>query len=242
MGDGIPFFDIILFAVIAGFVIMRLHSVLGKRTGHEKPPHDPFSQQKKDPFASREDDTANREAANSDNVIALPDRASAGPDVEDDSDMPPANTLAGGLMRVRMLDPNFDELEFLHGAKMAHEMVINAYATGDFDTLSGLLGRTLYGDFARAIEEREEAGETMMTKLVTIRSADIIEAQTQNEMISLTVEFVSEQVKELRDADGNLIDGNPDKIEVETDIWTFQRDARSSDPNWELVGTRVRED
>lgn len=228
MSDGFPFFDIILFAMIAGFVILRLRSVLGRRTGHERQRHDPISDGSED----------------NDNVVSLPDRSNETLD-DDDQETPedlPEDSLAAGLMRIKIADPSFDEREFAGGAKGAFEMIVQAFAKGDEDTIRGLVSGPLYGGFVQAIEAREQAGETQETTIVSIRSADIVDAELDGTEAKVTVEFITEQVKVTRAADGSVVDGDPDKIELLTDIWTFARDVRSADPNWELIAARVPEE
>lgn len=229
MGSSFPLFEIILYAMIAGFLILKLRGVLGRRTGHEKQRPDPFS--------------APQEAANEsaqdkqDNIIQLPDRAAS---TEDDIDE--RDPLTASLMRIKLADPLFEEKEFLGGARGAFEMIVQAYAAGDVDTLKMLVSGPLYGGFVQAIEEREQAHETQETTIVTIRTAEITAAELDGKEARVTIEFVSEQVKVTRDGDGKVIDGDPDKIELLTDIWTFERDVRASNPNWELVAARVPEE
>ncbi len=225
MGNGVPFLDIILLAMVAGFVIFKLRSVLGRRTGHEQRRPDPLSDVPK--------------TNDNGNVVRLPDRA-ADPDAE--ADESPAGTMAAGVMRIKLADDQFDEREFLHGAKMAFGMIVDTFAKGDVDALRPLLSRDLFGSFAAAIEAREKAGEVQETTIVTIRSTDIVEASLEDNIAKVTVEFVTEQVKVTRGADGEIIDGDPDRIDILTDLWSFARDVQSRDPNWELVATRVPED
>lgn len=224
MGIGVPFLDIILLALFAGFVIFKLRSVLGRRTGHERQRPDPFAEAPK----------------SNDNVVQLPDRASE--TVDEESESVDAGSMAAGIMRIKLADERFDEREFLHGAKMAFAMVVEAFAKGDVDALKPLLSRELFSGFAAAIESREKAGEVQETTIVTIRSADVVEASLEDHQAKVTIEFVSEQVKVTRNADGEVTEGDPDRIDILTDIWTFARDIRSRDPNWELVATRVPED
>ena len=225
MGIGVPFLDIILLALFAGFVIFKLRSVLGRRTGHERQRPDPFAE------PSKSNDNGN--------IVRLPDRSSEA-DAADTVEEP--GSMAAGIMRIKLADERFDEREFLHGAKMAFAMIVEAFAKGDVDALKPLLSCELFGGFAAAIEGREKAGETQETTIVTVRSADIVEATLEDHQAKVTVEFVSEQVKVTRNADGEVTDGDPDRIDILTDIWTFARDIRSRDPNWELVATRVPED
>ena len=232
MGNSFPFLEILIYAMIAGFLIMKLRSVLGRRTGHEKQRPDPFT-------AAPEAESEN------DNVIQLPERAGDAVDEEAvlaDADLEGADPLQAALMRIKLADQDFDETTFAGGAKGAFEMIVQAYATGDVDTLKALVSGPLYGGFVQAIEEREQANETQETTIVTIRSAEVTDAELDGHEARVTVEFISEQVKVTRDADGKVVDGDPDKIDVLTDIWTFERDVRSPDPNWELVAARVPEE
>ncbi|MBT5266161.1 MAG: Tim44/TimA family putative adaptor protein [Rhodospirillaceae bacterium] len=226
MGEGFAFLDIIVFAMIAGFLILRLRGVLGRRTGHEPRRGDPFQQE-------ADDDAEN------DNVIALPDRdddqQANGEDAENDDSL-------SGMMQLKTADPSFDEREFLGGAKSAFEMIVFSFAAGDRDTLLPLLGDDLGAGFEAAIDEREAAGETQETRVAFVKSADVMDVTMKGSQAHVTVEFVSDQVKATRDAAGELIDGDPDRIETITDLWTFARDTHSGDPNWQLVATRSPEE
>lgn len=237
MNDG-SFFEILLYAVLAGFVLFRLHSVLGKRTGHERP-HDPFA-----------DTPANTDSETDadDNVIRLPgqdapsraqDRAQGMATDEIDVD---ADTLPAGITRIKIADESFNEAEFLRGARGAFEMIVQAFAAGDRDALKPLLTPSMHNDFVTAIYEREKERETQETTIVTFRSSDIVEASLTQSLARVTVEFVTDQVKVTRDVDGTVVDGDPDRIETFTDLWTFERDLTSSDPNWALVATSVPEE
>ncbi len=239
MGDGFQFLDIILFAAIAAFFVLRLRGVLGKRTGHDKPTADPFGSREK---AEGEDDT----------VISLPDRnknASAEETADEDAgpaeeiaesteDETAATPLAANLRQVKRADKSFDEDEFVNGAQTAFEWVIDAFAKGDAKTLRPLLSNDVYGDFSGAIEERENAGQMLETTLVGITEARIIEAELQGRTAFVTIKFVSEQVNVVRDSDGEVVEGDPNHVTKITDIWTFARNTRSRDPDWTLVATR----
>ena len=232
MDDGIQFLDIILFAAIAAFFVLRLRGVLGKRTGHEKRP-------KYDPFAKPDQDEGEE-----DKVIPLPDRSRAAKTDEADEEVAEAAEAAGetplgvGLMQIGRVDKAFDEEQFLSGAGTAFEWIINAFAQGDTKALRPLLSNDVYGDFAGAIEEREGAGQTLETTMVGITEAAIIEAELQGRTAFITIKFVSEQVNVVRDSDGEVVEGDPSHVTKITDIWTFARNTRSRDPDWTLVATR----
>ncbi len=241
MDEGFQFLDIILFAAIAAFFVLRLRGVLGKRSGHNKRKPDPFGK----PDGSEDDDNK---------VIPLPDRNRATRDQEaaeeaaqgDADEMPEefaetaedATPLDAGLIQVKRADKSFSEDEFISGSQTAFEWVINAFAQGDTKTLRPLLSNDVYGDFSGAIEERESAGQTLETTLVGITEAAIIEAELQGRTAFVTIKFVSEQVNVVHDSDGEVVDGDPNHVTKITDIWTFARNTRSRDPDWTLVATR----
>jgi predicted lipid-binding transport protein (Tim44 family) len=244
MGD-FQFLDIILFAAIAGFFVLRLRNVLGKRTGHQKPPGQGY-----DPFAKRRG-----EESEEDKVIPLPDRAhsgkgeeqaGAGAAGEEAAEEAPgraaaaeaAGPLGAGLTQIKLADKTFDEDQFLAGARTAFEMTVAAYAEGDTKTLRPLLANDVYDDFAGAIQERQTAGQALETTLVGIKEATMVEAEMQGRTAFVTIKFVSEQINVLRDKDGKIVDGDPNQVTTITDLWTFARNTRSRDPNWTLVATQ----
>ncbi len=227
------FLQIILFAAIAVFFVLRLRNVLGKRTGHKRP-------QKYEPFGN----TDERESEE-DKVISLPDRSRAdkadeaeeGRDSEvgaGQAEMP----LAAALAQIKLADKVFDEEHFVTGARTVFEWIIDAFAKGDAKTLRPLLSNDVYGDFSGAIEERDAAGQTLETTLVEITEATIIEAELQGRTAFVTIKFVSEQVNVVRDGKGEIVEGDPSHVAKITDIWTFARNTRSRDPDWTLVATR----
>lgn len=222
MGDGFQFLDVILLAMVAAFVLLRLRSVLGRRTGHHQ-------QRPESRFPAPE--------SKDDKVVVLPDRTARA-----DGEGPVAGPLAGGpaaagLTRIGMADRSFDAAEFLEGAKAAYEMIVAAFAAGDVKELRPLLSSDVFGDFSRAIKEREERGQKQETTLVGIKAADIVEADLKGRTAEITVRFASELVNATRDAEGNVVAGNPNAVDQVTDVWTFARDLRARDPNWTLVAT-----
>ena len=228
--EGFQFLDIIFFAMIAAFLVFRLRSVLGRRTGHQPRPPDNLAQRRQDSEAEG-------------NVIELPDRSAAGvqPEPDDDADFEPApaaDPVAHGVARIGAADPGFDPAEFEFGARAAFEAVVHAFATADTGTLRTLLNDEVFENFERAIRERLDAAETLETTVVGINTADIVEASMSGHNAIVTVTFVSEQVNVTRDADGAAIDGDPAQVTDVTDIWTFSRNTRSRDPNWKLIETR----
>ncbi len=235
MGNGFQFFDIILFAMIAVFLILRLRSVLGRRDGHEGGFSDIFNRLSNLDKKEKEGD------AGDDNVIHL--------DTQDgessDQDQPVAEEeltpLLQGLRSIGATDRDFDPDEFTSGARIAFEYILGAYASGDAKALKPLLNADVFANFNMSIREREEAGQTMEETLVGIRKAELVEAELNGATAQVTVKFVSDQVHALSDSTGEVVDGDPNKIVNVTDFWTFSRDTRSRDPNWSLAATRSLE-
>ena len=222
MGDGFQFLDIVLFAMVAAFLVLRLRSVLGKRTGHEQPRQDPISQR-------------NQEAETDGNVVELPNRNHAADPM---ADLDPDDPLTAGIADIRGADDSFDPGGFADGARGAFEMIVQGFAEGDRDNLEMLLADDVYENFEAAIDEREEAEETLESTIIGIKSAEVIEAGMDGKNAMVTVKFVSEQVNVTRDSEDRIIDGDPNQVTEITDIWTFSRDTTLRDPNWKLVETR----
>src|SRR6266478_501383 len=226
MSDGFQYFDIIIFAMIAAFLVLRLRGVLGRRTGTEKPRDGLF------PRAGVKRDAA------TDNVVSLPEAARARDELAPVPDGPRAASPESGLAQIRAADPSFDPGGFVQGARGAFEIIVNAFAAGDTATLRPLLSDEVYERFTDAIRHRLAAKETLETHLVSIKTAEIDEAQLNGRTAFVTVKFVSDQVNVTRAADGKIIEGEPDHVVEKTDFWTFARNTRSQDPNWLLVATR----
>lgn len=219
MGNGLPYVDIILFALLALFLVYRLSTVLGRRGDEQK---------RSGPLGTSRD--GNEE--NSDNVVTLRDN---GGDAQDEKE--PEDPLAAGLWRIGKTDPSFRPDEFVKGARAAFEMVVEAFASGNGKVLKSLLDGPVYENFAAAIREREKAGQTLETTLVGVDKFEIVGAEMQGQNAVITVKFVSGQVNATKDADGEVVDGDVSHVVQVTDIWTFQHDTRASDPNWILVAT-----
>jgi predicted lipid-binding transport protein (Tim44 family) len=207
----------LIFAAIAVFVLLKLRSVLGTRTGFEK---------KNEPYAPAE---------NRDKVIPLPDRRQQDAPPASDAKMPMDN----GVAAIRRADPSFDPDRFLDGAKVAFEMIVTAFAKGDEKVLEPLLTPEVYESFAAEIRRRREAGETRETTLVGVRSAALREARLDGRIARVMVLIVSEQINVTRDSAGNVVEGDPKAAETVSDLWTFVRDTRSREPDWHLAETAV---
>jgi predicted lipid-binding transport protein (Tim44 family) len=230
-------FDIttIILLALAVFIFLRLRSVLGQRTGRERPPYDPYSA----PDPVRNSPT--------DKVIPLPQRTSEPVKPVEASE--PADRYAGiavrgsavaaGLDAIVAADKGFDVKHFIAGARSAYEMIVTAYAEGDRRALKNLLAREVYDGFEAVIREREARGETAETRFVSIDTTNITAAELRGKTAQITLRFISQLVSSTRDRNGNVIDGNADKVTSVTDVWTFAKDITSRDPNWKLVATEA---
>ena len=219
MGEFQQYFDIILFAMVAGFLVLRLRSVLGRRTGNER---------RRDLFLRR------AAPASSDNVATLvePDKRAPGP-AEDGS----SGGVAEGISRIQRADPSFDPAHFIEGARAAFEMIVAAFAKGDKKALRPLLSDEVFQQFAASIDERVAARETLETRIDKLEAVDLIEAELVGRTAQLTLKLVSRQINVTRAMDGSIVDGDPVNPVEKTDYWTFARDIRSADPNWVLIAT-----
>lgn len=229
-------FDIytIIFLALAVFIFLRLRSVLGQRTGRERPPYDPYS--------------AREAARRPDNVVALPGRTGETPPRPAEAAEPDdrwkgiaeaGSNVAAGLDAIIRADRSFDVNQFVQGARTAYEMIVTAYAEGDRRTLKNLLSKDVYDGFEAAIREREQRGEKVETRFVAIDKSDITGADQRGQTAHVTMRFVSQLVSVTRDKSGTVIDGNAEKVSDVTDVWTFARDVSSRDPNWKLVATEA---
>ena len=230
-------FDIytIIFLALAVFIFLRLRSVLGQRTGRERP----------DPYSTRD---AVRGATN-DNVVALPGRSARDGAQRPIETPDPAerwkgvaeqgSVVASGLDAIARDDKGFDAKHFVTGARAAYEMIVLAYAQGDRRTLKTLLSREVDEGFEAAIRERETKGESVETRFVAIEKSDLTAAEVRGHVAQITVRFVSQLISVTRNKAGNVIDGNAEKVTNVTDVWTFARDLSSRDPNWKLVATEA---
>jgi predicted lipid-binding transport protein (Tim44 family) len=231
-------FDIytIIFLALAVFIFLRLRSVLGQRTGRERPPYDPF--------AARDQ----VRGTTGDKVVTLPTRAveQAAKPVEPAEPVdrwkgiaPSGSAVAAGLDAIVAADKSFDPRHFLTGARAAYEMIVVAFAQGDRRILREWLSKEVYDSFDGVIREREGRGETAESRFVSIDTTEIAAAELRVRIAQVTVRFVSQLVSVTRDKSGTVTDGSPDKVTDVTDAWTFARDVTSRDPNWKLVATEA---
>ncbi len=212
--------DLILFGMIAAFLVLRLRSILGRRTGFERPPQ-PYQGPQPQPIGA---------------PIA---EGRPGPAVEPANGGIPdaASPIGQALARMKAIDRGFDPAGFLRGAEQAFRMIVTAFATGDRTLLRALLSDDTYAAFDQAITAREAAGHTQISEIRSIQSAMIEEAELNGQTATIAVKIVSDQVNLTNDRNGNPVTGAEAVTEI-TDLWTFERDLSQQDPTWRLIAAR----
>ncbi len=206
---------LLFFAGLTAFILFRLMSVMGTRSGHEQR-HDLDGMQPKAAASQRQTDDV--------------DEGQQG----DEAAPTPVSTNARVL---READPTFNESEYLAGARAAYEMIVEAFASGDLRSIRAYLSDSVYDAFKGAVVAREEAGHSADLKFIGVDHAAIVDSQIDRDQVRAVTEFTSNQVRVTRDKDGNVVDGDPNRIELVKDRWTFSKKRSSRDPNWILVAT-----
>lgn len=229
----------ILLLAVALVVFWRLRSALGTRTGTEKPPIDPFETRRVEPPKTAEPQGS---------VVRFPHGTEEEPaqrGIPEETQpiwtgfAEPGSDLASSLEELAGADPSFTPRSFVEGAKLAYEMVVESFAKGDKPTLKNLLSKEVFEGFARAIDEREAEGKRVESRFVGVDKAVIQQAVLDGSKASITMQFVSELITATYSSAGDVVDGDPKQIREVTDVWTFERDVTSRNPNWKLVATQA---
>jgi predicted lipid-binding transport protein (Tim44 family) len=215
------FFDIFLIAVVAGVILFRLYTVLGRRTGNERPPQESYRLSGGAPSDTPKD-----------NVVTLPVATRA----EQIADKP-ADPVARGLMDIKLADRAFEADHFISGARSAYEMIVTAFARGDRAQLRPLLGDEVYAAFDQVISGREQRKEQIAYTFVGFKDVKIVHAALKGRSAEITLAFGSQFISATTDANAAIIEGNSKTVRDVTDVWTFARDVRARDPNWQLIAT-----
>ncbi len=216
---GLPI-DLILFAMVAAFLVLRLRGVLGRRTGFERQ-----AQPEAAPVP------AARGPATEVEIGAKPAQGGSRRVIPD-----PRSPVGEALMQVQKRDRSFDPNRFLDGAETAFGMIVEAFARGDRAALKPLLSEEAYAGFDQAISAREAAGETQRTELRSVEESGIEAAELRGSVAEITVRLVTDQINLVQARDGSIVSGAEAVTEL-TDVWTFQRDLANADPTWRLVGS-----
>ena len=212
---GSQLLDIVLIAMLAGFVLFRLYTVLGRRTGHERPPQEDYRI-----GPQRAEDTVG-----------------AAPKLTHTSAERPSDPVASGLFDIGLADRGFDKEHFLKGARAAYEMILTAFANNDRTTLKPLLGDEVFGAFDSVMRRREQSGDKATMTLVGFTEVKIIAAALKGSTAEITLAYSARLIAATANSQGAVINGDDKSVRDVTDVWTFIRDSRARDPNWTLVST-----
>ena len=214
---------IIILALVALFIGLRLYSVLGERTGHEQQPI----------FKPADPDTLVEPRVNQPSMTP--------PSAGDAGDMAFLPTAGPGVRAILAADPSFDVARFLEGAKAAYRMILEAYWKGDLETMKSHVDGHVLEAFAGAVSQREKEGLTLDNRLVAIEQAVIAEAALDHSVATVTVRFEADIAAVTRNKDGEVVAGSMSDAVQTRDLWTFRRDITARDPNWILVETDEEE-
>lgn len=226
--NGLPV-DILLYALVAAGLVFWLRSVIGTRHGDER--------ERPNPFTSAPAEKPAFEGTDNTKTLDLPAITDAGM-------MPRNSSITGamseqGLEDIAHADRSFDPVSFITAAQEAFAIVVEAFAKGERETLRDLLAEPVYNSFVRAIDDREKRAETVSTEIHAVRRADITDARLINKRDAyITIRFTADETCVIKDRDGRILSGDPDRITEMVDVWTFLRDVKSRDPRWLLCETR----
>ncbi len=221
---------LILYAVIAVGLVIWLRGILGTRSGDERERPNPFTAPTEKPVANL------NTRKNNDDVVTLP--------LNDAAPVLPRNVhLANEQVQRDLLDigrvmRDFDLVRFAQGAQDAFVMVVEAFAAGDRDTLKNLLEPQVYSAFEGALKQRENAGETMTSEIHAVRKMEILNATSDTKSVYVKVRFIADETCVIKNKDGAVISGDPDRITEMNDVWTFSKPLKSREPMWYLHETR----
>lgn len=227
MSEGFPYADIVILALVAGFILLRLRSILGQKSDNDDKPD--FLQSSKISVIKDPDPIVQL----SDKSLKPRPLVDLDPYVSTLSD----NNILQVIKDIKGKDPLFNTTSFIEGAKMAFEMVFDAFAKGDKQTLSMLLSQEIYNDFLRHIEEREKQENKTETTLLAVKVQEISRANLDRNIARFGVRFESEQVTIERAKNGEIVSGDPSDVQHVDDEWVFERDITSKNPNWKIIET-----
>lgn len=211
--------QLLVLAGIALFLILRLKNVLGTRDGFEQP---------------RSIEPAEGRAVRRDFEVI-----EGGPDRDITDYVDDGTPSAAALAAMKMAEPGFSVSDFVGGAKGAYEMILMAFENGELDGIEPFLAEDVFQTFVDVVADREDRGLRIDATFIGVREISLAEATFDREanMAEITLRFVGELTSVVRDADGKIIEGNPNEIKKQRDIWTFAREMGANDPNWRLVAT-----
>ena len=218
--------DLIFFLLVAVFLIVRLRSVLGRRTGNEKKPKDIFTYQDSILEPDKKKILEGKKSIKGKPSLGLPEKK--------------VNNLKKetNLEKIFYFDKNFSPKKFLEGAKIAFRSIIETYAKGEINKIKNLLSNNVFTAFSNEIKSRVKKKYSLEHTLISLKSAGIEKINVRSSIADIVVKFASEQVNLLKNEKGKILSGNDEYIENHIDYWTFSKDLKSTNPNWKLVVTK----
>ena len=215
---------IVILALVAVFIGLRLYSVLGERTGHEQPilkPADPEAEARIEPRAAA--------------------RPAAAPSISEADDLAYLPMAGPGVRALLAADPSFDVARFIEGSKAAYRLILEAFWKGDVEAMRPYVDAHVFETFTSAVEQRKKDGLLLDNRLVAIDQAVIAGAEVDRNVALVTVRFEADIAAVTRNAAGEVVAGSLSDAVQTRDRWTFRRDTSSRDPNWLLVETDEEE-
>ena len=211
MQNGLPYLDILIFAIIAVFLIFRLKNILGTKTGFED--------------SNFKKDTTETNLAN---VVSIDTKKTTQKN----------HNLDKEIIKIKKTDESFDSIQFIDGSQTFFKMVLKAFVEGNLDKVKEFIKPSVLKNFNLVIKERNKERETLIINLKTINKTEILSSETSKTALKINVVFESFQIKALKDKDDNLIDGDLNKEILVKDIWVFERKINNLNPNWTLIETK----
>lgn len=232
--------DLFIYIVIAVVMVIWLRNTIGSKNGSETDRSDIIDQIKERQQRQNSSDTGRvidlslpsaTDSLGQNSIESLQKATVDGISIEGGTDT------AKEIVEFMRVDQNFDPHAFLNGAKEAFPMIVEAFAKGDLKTLKMLLSDGVYSTFEQAIEDRKTKGETLVTDVHVVKECKIMGIKKIDRMAYIKLRFLAEESIVIRDREGNILHGHPDKLISMNDVWTFGRDIRSKDPTWYLYET-----
>ncbi len=227
----LAYIDVIIFGIIAVFLFLKLRNTIGTRHGEERKRPTLFDAPK--PEEKRPEKLGEKLGEKRDEKTIVLDTPSS-----PHQSQPKGIVESAVLTQIALKDPSFDERDFIQGAKFAFETIVEAFAKGDKETLDSLLSPQMMDSFEKVIDRNKEKGYVVFTDILNVKKAEIQDCKLDESIANITIKFTADEIRTVKNNAGDLLSGDPDQIHEIKDIWTFQKNLKSSNPNWTLVKTQ----
>jgi len=220
--NNFPYFDILILAMIAVFIINRLRNVLGKKTGNENDIVEKFTQRKSSFKESDPDETSNKKLKNKEDSL-------------ENKVFHSDNSINNSIKQILKVDPNFDIESFYNGAKRAFEFILTEYSKNNIKSLDKIISKNIKFAFDEQIKQRQKRSENLEITVISVKEPILQDVSIKNKSIAVAkIHFDSEQVQITKNKDGDIIEGDPNQILSIKENWTFSKNLKTADPNWTL--------